>query len=87
MRLNNDIKRWQSPGEEAVKKLRRQTLGKGMPFMINSSDLPSRQCYLEQPDGSIFLVQVPEAQNPHFTPIRQLNDIETGVIRNKFHLY
>jgi len=43
-------------GNEAVQKLRLRKLRDGHPFMINSKDLRSNQCYLEYPDGSIQLV-------------------------------
>lgn len=40
-------------GTEAVKRLRIQKLEKGLPFIINSKELPSNQCYLEYPGGTI----------------------------------
>ncbi len=43
-------------GTAAVKRLRSQKLAKGLPFMINSNELPTTQCYIEYPNGSIQLV-------------------------------
>ena len=40
-----------------IKSLRKEKLSQGLPFMINSEDLPSYQCYLEYPDGSIKIAE------------------------------
>jgi hypothetical protein len=45
-------------GTSAVRKLREQKLRAGLPFMINTKDLATNQCYLEYPDGVIKLVTV-----------------------------
>jgi len=53
--------------------------------MINSKDLKRYQCYLEYPDGSIFLVELtPSTQE--FTTVRQLSSIEADFLRKKFRL-
>lgn len=52
------IQEIQKAGNEAVRRLRRQTLNSGHPFMINSKKLPKGQCYLELPDGHIELASI-----------------------------
>jgi hydrogenase maturation factor HypF (carbamoyltransferase family) len=53
-------------GNDAVRRLRLQKLRSGHPFMINSNDLESYQCYLEYPDGSIKLVLMNRLASVHF---------------------
>jgi len=69
-------------GGQAVRELRVQKLKSGHPFMINSKDLPSNQCYLEFPDGSIQLVYLENAAR-EFTVIRTLSIDEAESIRNR----
>lgn len=72
-------------GTIAVKKLRIQKLNDGIPFMINSGELPDGQCYLEYPDGSIQLVSiVPGGRD--FIPVRTLTKKEAATIRTKYNL-
>ena len=71
-------------GSEAVKKLRLQKLRNGHPFMINSKDLPSDQCYLEFPDGSIKLVQLKNSAKD-FTILRTLLTDEEQKIRQEYN--
>ena len=71
-------------GSEAVKKLRLQKLRNGRPFMINSKDLPTDQCYLEFPDGSIKLVQLKNSAKD-FTVLRTLSTDEEEKIRRKYN--
>lgn len=71
-------------GTEAVRKLRLQKLRNGRPFMINSPDLPSKQCYLEYPDGSIKLVELNKSGND-FVLIRILSHGEEQTIRRKYN--
>jgi len=72
-------------GNKAIRKLRKQKFANGHPFMINSKDLKRYQCYLEHPDGSIYLVElIPSTQE--FTTIRQLSSIEADFLRKKFRL-
>ncbi|MFN8250839.1 MAG: hypothetical protein U0V75_03070 [Ferruginibacter sp.] len=54
----NEFRRLEKAGAAAVKKIRYKNLTSGIPFMINSSDLPSRMCYLEYPDGSIKVATI-----------------------------
>jgi hypothetical protein len=73
-------------GYKAVKQLREQKLQRGLPFMINSKNLPSNQCYLEYPNGSITIVQIiPSAKD--FTVIKQLNSSEINLVRTEFNLF
>ncbi len=75
----------QKKGSDAVKKLRFEKLKNGNPFMINSNDLPTGQCYLEYPDGKITLVRLSE-NSLDFTLIRELADEESKIIRTKYQL-
>lgn len=72
-------------GNAAVKKLRINKLNKGLPFMINSKDLPVYQCYLEYPDGSIVLVSLKKATRD-FTLIRKLTKREKNTVRERYNL-
>lgn len=75
----------QNAGTEAVKKLRLKKLKSGLPFMINSKDLPGNQCYLEFPDGLIKLVVVQKSAKD-FTEIRILSFEEVETLRAKYNL-
>lgn len=67
-------------GKEAVQKLR-----SGHPFMINSKDLESNQCYWEYADGSIQLVFLKNAAR-EFTVIRTLSHSEELSLQSRYHL-
>lgn len=71
-------------GNEAVRKLRLQKLRNGRPFMINSKDLPTDQCYLEFPDGIIKLVQLKHSAKD-FTVLRILSADEEQTVRRKYN--
>lgn len=71
-------------GNKAVQKLRLQKLRSGHPFMINSKELETNQCFLEYPDGTIQLVYLKNAAKD-FTVIRTLSVSEEEVIRLKYH--
>ena len=72
-------------GTEAVRRLRIEKLHSGIPFMINSKELPADQCYLEYPAGNIDHVSL--AANKHdFVVIRQLTESECSQLRDKHHL-
>lgn len=75
----------QNAGTEAVKKLRLEKLSQGMPFMINSRELPNEQCYLEYPTGIIKLAQM-SASKKDFIILKEFSQKESSSIRNKFHL-
>jgi hypothetical protein len=68
-----------------VKKLRISKLKSGRPFMINTSDLPSYQCYIEHPDGTIQLVAIAETLRDYI-PVRTLSEAEQNSIRKKYRL-
>jgi hypothetical protein len=70
-------------GNEAVQELRLQKLRNGQPFMINSKELKSNQCYLEYPDGTIQLVFLKNAAR-EFTVIRTLSRPETESLRKRY---
>lgn len=72
-------------GTDAVKKLRVAKLRRGYPFMINSRELPSGQCYLEYPSGSIVLATLSKT-NQDFDVVRELGTTEIVSIRKKFGL-
>ena len=81
-----DLKKLENKGNSALKKLRKTKLDKGLPFMINSNDLPGKQCYLEYADGRIVLVSIMSVTDHDLTPIRELSLIEKEAVRRKFHL-
>jgi len=70
-------------GNEAVQELRVQKLNGGHPFMINSRELESNQCYLEYPDGKILLVFLKYAAR-EFTVIRSLSLAEAEALRKRY---
>jgi hypothetical protein len=53
--------------------------------MINCTELPSRQCYFEYPDGSINLVELSKADFD-FRIIKELSKKEMAVLRRKLNL-
>ncbi len=69
----------------AIKKLRKEKLSKGSPFMINSPDLPSGQCWLEYPDGYIHLVTLSKSKMD-FDIIKILSIQEADVLKRKLGL-
>ena len=52
--------------------------------MINSEDLPTDQCYLEFPEGTIKLVQLKQSAKD-FTVLRTLSAEEEQKIRRKYN--
>lgn len=72
-------------GTNAVKKLRLQKLSKGLPFMINSGELPKEQCYLEYPNGIIKLVKISKSTHD-FIIIKEFSLNESTSIRRKHHI-
>jgi len=71
-------------GTIAVRKLREQKLKNGLPFMINTKELATNQCYLEYPNGSIKLIRVVNSKRD-IDVIRELSDSEATDLRNRFH--
>ncbi|MEP7319704.1 MAG: hypothetical protein ABI921_13210 [Panacibacter sp.] len=80
------VKKLEAAGTEAVKMLRIQKLRDGIPFMINSKDIPGNQFYLEYPDGNIQLVSFSPG-NMGFTIIKKLTKREENIIRKKYNLF
>ncbi|MGC4101438.1 hypothetical protein [Ferruginibacter sp.] len=71
-------------GTDAVKKLREQKLRNGLPFMINTSELSTNQCYLEYPDGSIQLITVVRSTRD-LNVVRELTSVEADRLRRRFN--
>ena len=68
-----------------IKALRREKLSQGLPFMINSDMLPSYQCYMEYPDGSIKIVEA-NSQASDFKIIEELDFLNAEVFRRNLKL-
>ncbi len=71
-------------GTNSVKKLRESKLKSGLPFMINIKELPTNQCYLEYPDGSIKLMAVVHA-TVNMNVVRELTATEADQLRLRLH--
>lgn len=72
-------------GKEAIRNLRSRKLENGLPFMINTNTLPSDECYLEYPDGSIALVMLSRKDND-FKIITKHSEDEGNLIKKQFKL-
>jgi hypothetical protein len=70
-------------GTDAVKELRLEKFRNGYPFMINSDELKSNQCYLEYPDGTIQLVYLKDGAQ-EFSLIRKLSSAEAESLRKRY---
>jgi len=68
-----------------IKTLRKSKLSQGIPFMINSERLPSYQCYLEYPDGSIKIVEA-NSKDSDFIVIEELDFLNAEVLRRNLKL-
>ena len=68
-----------------IKSLRKTKLSQGIPFMINSDALPSYQCYLEYPDGSIKIVEA-NSKESDFKIIEDLDFLNAEVLRRNLKL-
>jgi len=73
-------------GNDAVNQLRINDLKNGLPFMINSDELPTTECYLEYPDGHISLATL-SASRRDFDIIRNLSAKETVILRKKYNFF
>ena len=67
-------------GYNAIMKVRLNKLKRGKPFMINSPELPSYQCYMEYADGKITIEQINGSGND-FKAIRELSTEEAAQLR------
>lgn len=73
-------------GGTVVRRLRKQKLQKGMPFLIWSNKLPKDQSYLEYPDQTIKIVTVaPNLKS--FTVVRELTANQAKSIRQELNLF
>jgi hypothetical protein len=79
------LKQLEKSGILAVKLLRRTKLNLGHPFMINTNALPTDQCYLEYPNGSITLVTI-SRKNNDFKIIEKLTPQQCDSLRKKYKL-
>ena len=68
-----------------IKLLRKEKLSQGLPFMINSDTLPSHQCYLEYPDGSIKIAEA-NSKESDFKIIEELDFLNAEVLRRNLKL-
>ena len=81
----SDLEVLENIGTAAVMELRKKKLASGKPFMINSNDLPSKQSYMEYPDGTISVVTVAPNERSFIT-IRTLSVAEAQTVRNDNNL-
>lgn len=72
-------------GTKAVRELRIKTLVSGRPFMINSNELPTGQCYYEYPCGSIHLVRLCR-ESFNFKTVKVLSAKKAKELRSKCNL-
>lgn len=78
-----ELTKMEKRGTEAVRKLRIRKLVNGQPFMINSKELFSNQCYLEYPNGIIKLVSLTKAASD-FSVVRELSSVEANTLRRRY---
>ena len=71
-------------GFSPIRILRTRKLRGGLPFMIHSKELSSKQCYYEFPNGKIELVTI-SAKN-EISTLKVLTDKEADLLREKLHL-
>lgn len=67
-------------GHSTILKVRLNKLKRGKPFMINTPDLPSYQCYMEYPDGAIRVEQINDS-GTDFKVVRELSAHEAASLR------
>lgn len=79
-------KKIEQAGILALKQLRLQTFQSGLPFMINSEDLPLDQCYFEFADGRIELVKMSRSKKD-FETIKELTGSEQAELRQRLQLF
>lgn len=71
--------------KKAINLLRKKKLSQGVPFMINSTLLPSHECFLEYPNGLIEIIRAdPEACD--FKVVEKLNPISIKLLRGTLKL-
>ncbi len=72
-------------GTEAVLRMRQQKFRNGHPFMINTNELSSGQCYMEYPDGRIKQMIV-ETSSRGLKVLRELSGTEANILRRQHRL-
>jgi hypothetical protein len=80
------LKEKEIAGTNAVKRLRKQKLKQGHPFMINSKTLPQGQFYIEFPSGIIKLAVISESKKDYII-LRELSTKEIAFLRTQYGLY
>jgi hypothetical protein len=73
-------KKMEQSAHRKIRALRKKKLKEGLPFMISSDDLPSEQCYLEYPDGTIKIAEA-SSRNSDFKIIEELDYFNTQLLR------
>ncbi len=68
-----------------IRRLRKQKLEQGLPFMIGSDDLPAEQCYLEFPDGTIKIAEA-GSKSQGFKIIEEVDYFNTQLLRHALKL-
>ena len=68
-----------------IKSLRKEKHAQGLPFMINSDELPSYQCYLEYPDGTIKIAEA-NSKESDFIIIEELDFLNAELIKRNLKL-
>ena len=72
-------------GTKAVRRLRKQELDAGRPFMINLNTLPTGQFYIEYPSGIIQLAVITDSKRD-YTILRELSEEEATGLRVQYDL-
>ena len=70
---------------KAIKLLRKKKLSQGLPFMINSDMLDSKQCFMEYPDGSIKIVEA-DPKEFDFRIVFEYNSKDANDLRRRLNL-
>lgn len=81
----DNLERLLTIGQTAVRRLRKQKLKQGQPFLIWSEKLPKDQSYLEYPDRSIKIVTVAPNMRS-FIIVKELTTIQAQAIRDELDL-
>lgn len=76
-------KEMEQAARRKIRQLRKQKHKLGRPFMINTDDLPSDQCYLEFPDGSIKIAKAGVAD---FIIIGELDYLKAKMLKQELNL-
>lgn len=79
------IEAMKQTGNAAVRRLRKQKFAKGLPFMINSRDLPQNESYLEYPDGRMVIIRMSDSLH-NFIIVREISKEMSISIRHHYHL-